>query len=676
MKKLMIVTAIVVIGLCVAAQVAMAQTVLTGHFVTIWPNTSEGEQPPRHFLIDKVGKWVELKFDDDATAMLYAYAFNRKQVTVEGSYEEPLATTDSNAPQARTEWLKPRFRVRSILPDKESSFVPMATGVTAQAAITGSKPWATLLCKFADSTRTTPRERPWFDGLMTSSDYPSMDHFWRENSYGQVDFVGSRVFGWHNLPHPRAHYVSDTNGDGVEDADLRGLAADCAAAADAEVYFPQYEGIDFVFNEKLDCCAWGGAASLELDGSWKIYGVTWLPPWALSQTTVAHERGHAAFSFGHSSGPYNTAYDSQWDPMSGSFFNCGSTSYGCISAHTISFHKEMAGWIPIDRQYVAPQGSSAIVEIERLAQPAGTGYLMVKIPINGSTEEFYTVETRQRAGYDGPLPDDVVLIHHVDTANRWDRQAQVVDVDNNGDPNDAAAMWVPGETFIADNGIKVSVVGETARGFMVLIENGGSIPPSQFTLAVSKSGNGTVTASGIHCGSDCQESFSDGTVVSLTAYPDAGWTFSSWSGDADCSDGQVVMSRNIACVASFAKIPAPDLVGQFTSLTKKVKKGRAKVSFAVSVSNVGDQPAQTPDKKVWVAVYLSSDAVLDGSDQYLKAVSAKAKKGLAPWQSVSAKGKVTLPEPCGGKYLIAVVDPWGQVPESDEYNNIVAIPIP
>jgi len=55
------------------------------------------------------------------------------------------------------------------------------------------------------------------------------------------------------------------------------------------------------------------------------------------------------------------------------------------------------------------------------------------------------------------------------------------------------------------------------------------------TLTVSKSGtgSGTVTSnpSGINCGSTCSASFSNGTSVTLTAYPNSSNTFTGWSGD-------------------------------------------------------------------------------------------------------------------------------------------------
>jgi hypothetical protein len=92
---------------------------------------------------------------------------------------------------------------------------------------------------------------------------------------------------------------------------------------------------------------------------------------------------------------------------------------------------------------------------------------------------FYTVEARRFVNYDTNVPGEAIVIHSVDTS-RSDRLAQVVDPDNNGDPNDAGASWLPGETFTdTANGISVAVTGSTATSFSVTITSGNSLCPDQ-----------------------------------------------------------------------------------------------------------------------------------------------------------------------------------------------------
>jgi pimeloyl-ACP methyl ester carboxylesterase len=78
---------------------------------------------------------------------------------------------------------------------------------------------------------------------------------------------------------------------------------------------------------------------------------------------------------------------------------------------------------------------------------------------------------------------------------------------------------------------------------------------SSHTLTVNKmgTGSGTVTSSppGLDCGSDCLESYTPGTVVTLTVTAASGSTFTGWDGDADCSDGQVTMNASKTCTANF-----------------------------------------------------------------------------------------------------------------------------
>ena len=393
-------------------------------------------------------------------------ALNRKRVTVVGQYVETL----SDAPA--------QFRVSSIQfaasPDGTS-----ALQTTSQAVVTGSQAWVTILCRFADATDVTPHPVSHFEQLMGSS-YPGLDHYWREVSYGNISLTGSVVVGWYNLPRPRSYYLY-IGENGGEDFELERAVEDCTAIADADVFFPDFDGINLVFNQQSDADgarSRGGSERLTKDGQTQFYGVTWLHPDHSESypQTIAHEMGHA-FGLLHSSGPYgqddplyrDTTYDSQWDVMSGGRSLVPYPGYGYLGVHTIAYHKDFLGWIPAGRKYVAPRNSTRTITLEQLAQPGSEGYLMAQIPIGDSPTDFYTVETRLFAGYDDEIPDEAVVIHKVDTTLA-DRLAQVVDIDNNGDPNDAGAMWTPGEIFTdLANGIEVSVDAARSTSFQVTI---------------------------------------------------------------------------------------------------------------------------------------------------------------------------------------------------------------
>lgn len=335
--------------------------------------------------------------------------------------------------------------------------------------VTGNKRFVTILCRFADSVTLTPRSSSWFTGLMGSS-YPGMANYWREVSYGAVDTVGSIVVGWYNLPRPAQAYLAGPPGS--QFADIVGLAQDCTAAADSDVFFPDFFGINVIVNQNTLQLVQGGKISLSLDGETKIYGMTWMQSEnGIEQGVMAHEMGHA-FGLPHSSGRNTgSGTNSGWDVMSGP--GCLSVfrdpTYGCPGQHTISAYKDGLGWIPAERKFVATPGTSRSITLSGLSrEPTGSDYLMAQIPIGGSNTHFYTVEARVRAGYDTKLSADAVIIHEVDTTrvfNGGNHVAQAVS-DSNGNPR----AWQIGQTYRDEaNGIIISIVSSTSSGFVVSI---------------------------------------------------------------------------------------------------------------------------------------------------------------------------------------------------------------
>jgi predicted outer membrane repeat protein len=74
------------------------------------------------------------------------------------------------------------------------------------------------------------------------------------------------------------------------------------------------------------------------------------------------------------------------------------------------------------------------------------------------------------------------------------------------------------------------------------------------TVTLAGTGSGSVSATGIDCGSDCSETYLEQTIVTLTATPDTGSTFTGWSGAGCGGTGTcaVTMDQAQTATASFA----------------------------------------------------------------------------------------------------------------------------
>jgi M6 family metalloprotease-like protein len=332
-------------------------------------------------------------------------------------------------------------------------------------AVTGPQPWISLLCKFSD-VAAEPRNLSYFQNMYAST-WPGLDHYWRQLSYDTANVQGSTAVAWVDLPHPVSHY--ETAGGG----DLNAMVNDCTAAADSMVYFPNFVGINMMFNSTFGPYAWGGGRYLNLDGSYRFYRVTWEPPWGYQNVAViAHEMGHG-FGLPHSNNADgdDNPYDNPWDVMSNSWgWAVGDGTYGTVGKGTISYHLDMLGWISAQHRLVISENGLYDVTIDHLALDTTPNLRMVKIQIP-SSNRFYTVEVRDRVGYDGNLPGFAVIIHQVDTSRRED--AWLVDPVNPSDGSDEGAMWKVGECFDdAPNEISVCVISSTADGFNVRIGRG------------------------------------------------------------------------------------------------------------------------------------------------------------------------------------------------------------
>jgi glucose/arabinose dehydrogenase len=134
----------------------------------------------------------------------------------------------------------------------------------------------------------------------------------------------------------------------------------------------------------------------------------------------------------------------------------------------------------------------------------------------------------------------------------------------------------------------------------------------QFTLSVTKTGSGVVTSvpAGVACGVDCSQSYPSDTVITLSATPDAGYSFTGWTGDADCADGSVRMTTGKVCTATFIDGTPP--VGMIT---------------------INRNASVTPTTAVSVNLTASDGAGVTG--YYLSKINTPPTSGAAGWVTVT-----------------------------------------
>ena len=446
---------------------------LAGWFHILWgdPQDTLGDGEIFYLLVDDQGRSFYLDLSAAGKPFSEILLLNGERVSLQGSWSDILRDSPRNP-----------LLVEEIRPVEVGTVQDQPWQGQDQPQplppVLGSQPYVSILCKFSDFS-VEPKNLAFFQGMYANA-FPGLDHYWRELSYNQLDLLGSTAVGWFNLPQPRFYYIYDMDSDSDPDADFARLTADCTAAADASVYFPDFEGVSLMFNADLDGYSYGGGYPISLDSPTpQNYGVTWIADWGYADISVVeHEMGHS-FGLPHSSGMYGETYDNYWDVMSmDRHWGLSDPTYGRTGQHTIAYHKDLLGWLSAADKTTVPQdGAVHTITLERLANPQTANPKIAILPVIGSSR-FYTLETRQwlDGGYDQNMNGFQVIIHEVDPGRA--NQAQVVDYDNNGDTGDDGARWQtwPGlmETFIdATDGISVTVSSgsETNHTVRVKITN-------------------------------------------------------------------------------------------------------------------------------------------------------------------------------------------------------------
>jgi hypothetical protein len=315
--------------------------------------------------------------------------------------------------------------------------------------------WAIVLCDFSDQ-----QAAPWFVGsrqgaavwqgdagffreLFVTGRGGVSDYF-RAISYGKRDLSPSQVFGWITLPYTYA--TADAQppqqqvqyyGDAVSQAGLTPAADGHYTDASGT----EYDQAIVVWNLPFLYGGSPGMTNLAPDPSFSTGSAE--PSVAGSCHEMLHAMGLREHSFDDQERVGNTGapgeYGDQWDVMSVAAAYSFRGLDGLWSGPELNApYRQKWGVMPLERVVtVTPDGSksrSSSIFLAALNRPDVYGPFMVQVPIaDGIPGHYFSVELRQRSGFDVGLPHDAVLVHDVKPAS-WSAQHTEYEVSPETEP--------------------------------------------------------------------------------------------------------------------------------------------------------------------------------------------------------------------------------------------------
>lgn len=281
------------------------------------------------------------------------------------------------------------------------------------------------LVDFADST--------YFDMILNSEgimEHGSMREYYLENSYGQFVFIAD-VFGWFMMPETYEYYVAGQMGMGWNyPRNSQGLVEDALLVADPYIDYSVYDNFPDYLNmvEALIVVHAGPGHEITGDPNTIHSHKWWLDPTEVDYFDGVHfweynmdpeensitepdpiGIGVFCHEFGHTLGLpdlYDIDYSSEgigyWSLMAAGSYNGDSKS----PAHLDAWCKKQLGWLDMENIEENVIG-------HEFPQVETSGYA-ARLWKNGDMgAEYFLIENRQKTGFDSYLPDEGLVIWHI-----------------------------------------------------------------------------------------------------------------------------------------------------------------------------------------------------------------------------------------------------------------------
>ncbi|MBF0567303.1 MAG: hypothetical protein HQK95_00405 [Nitrospirae bacterium] len=270
---------------------------------------------------------------------------------------------------------------------------------------------------------------------------------------------------------------------------------------------------------------------------------------------------------------YSSSGPIVWGPPSSTSTNVGTAIYNCPNYITLTAipntvgNDEFDGWVGCDNTTSGAKCTLMMTSVKNIAAVFG----------NARTDHVMTVAVTTDNGTVTSSPTGINCSGAGSSCN------------SNFPDNYTVTL-----TATPDTGYYASWTGcDNATGyqcFVTMLSNKSvsvafAAAAFSYSLSVSETGTGTGTItsspSGISCGANCSFTYTSGTSVTLTATPDSGSSFLSWTG-CDSTNGSqctVVVSANRSVSAAF-------LAGQLSYTLSVAKTGVGTGTVASSPSGI------------------------------------------------------------------------------------------